>query len=65
MKLTKKHFLAFSVALGLMMVPVFVQAAAAAPGGTGGWQINRNMASTGLKIRVLLKLFSLSCSGCF
>ncbi|MBT6753923.1 hypothetical protein HN784_01425 [bacterium] len=31
-----------------MMVPVFVQAAAAAPGGTGGWQINRNMASTGL-----------------
>lgn len=48
MKLTRKSLLAFSVALGLIVLPVFVQAATSAPGSTGGWQINRNMGTTGL-----------------
>ncbi len=40
MKLTKKHVLAFSVALAVMVLPLVASA--------GGFQVTRNMGTTGL-----------------
>jgi len=47
MKLTKKYLLAFSVALGIMVLPVLVHGAFVNPS-AAGWSTNRNMAGTGL-----------------
>lgn len=47
MKMTKK-FLAFSVALGALALPVLVGATSNPFTGSAGWETNRNMGATGL-----------------
>ncbi len=48
MKLTKKHFLAFSVALSIMVLPLFVSA--------GGFVVDRNMTQTNLNNTSVAKI---------
>lgn len=47
MKLTKKHLVAFSAALGIAVLPALANAGSMAPG-AAGWETDRNMAATSL-----------------